>query len=159
MAEGRFRADLFYRLNAVELTLPPLRDRLEDVPLLAHAFIERCARTLERSVPTLSREAEERLVSWPWPGNVRELRNTLERACMLGRGDRIDASDLRLGSPSTLIPVAESQVRRIRDLKRDEIDRAFAETRGNKKEAAKRLGLSRRALYRRLDKFGIRSSR
>ena len=143
----------------MELTLPPLRDRLEDVPLLAQAFIERCARTLERSVPTLSRDAEERLINWPWPGNVRELRNTLERACMLGRGDRIDASDLRLGSPATLIPAAESQVRRIRDLERDEIDRALAETRGNKKEAAKRLGLSRRALYRRLDKFGIHSSR
>jgi DNA-binding NtrC family response regulator len=159
VAEGRFRADLFYRLNAVELTLPPLRDRLEDVPLLAQAFIERCARTLERSVPTLSRDAEERLINWPWPGNVRELRNTVERACMLGRGDRIDASDLRLGSPATLIPAGESQVRRIRDLERDEIDRALAETRGNKKEAAKRLGLSRRALYRRLDKFGIHSSR
>jgi len=159
VAEGRFRADLFYRLNAVELIVPPLRDRLEDVPLLAAAFIERCARSLERAVPSLSRDAEERLVTWPWPGNVRELRNTLERACMLGRGDRIEASDLRLGTQSALIPSADSQVRRIRDLERDEIDRALVETRGNKKEAAKRLGLSRRALYRRLDKFGLHSRR
>ncbi len=159
VAEGRFRADLFYRLNAVELIVPPLRDRLDDVPLLAAAFIERCARNLERAVPSLSRDAEERLATWPWPGNVRELRNILERACMLGRGDRIEASDLRLGSQSAVIPSTDSQVRRIRDLERDEIDRALVETRGNKKEAAKRLGLSRRALYRRLDKFGLHPRR
>jgi DNA-binding NtrC family response regulator len=159
VAEGRFRADLFYRLNAVELTIPPLRDRLEDVPLLAQSFIERCARNLGRPVPAMTRDAEERLLTWPWPGNVRELRNTLERACMLVRGEHINASDLRLGSVPALIPASESQVRRIRDLERDEIDRALAETRGNKKEAAKRLGLSRRALYRRLDKFGLHTSR
>ena len=129
------------------------------MPLLAHAFIERCARSLGRAVPSLSRDAEERLCTWTWPGNVRELRNTLERACMLGRGDSIETSDLRLGSQSAAIVSAESQVRRIRDLERDEIERALVETRGNKKEAAKRLGLSRRALYRRLDKFGLHSPR
>ena len=139
--------------------VPPLRDRLEDVPLLAAAFIERCARSLERAVAVVVARRGRTPCHVPWPGNVRELRNTLERACMLGRGDRIEASDLRLGTPSSLIPSADSQVRRIRDLERDEIDRALVETRGNKKEAAKRLGLSRRALYRRLDKFGLHSRR
>jgi DNA-binding NtrC family response regulator len=154
--EGRFRADLFYRLNAVELTVPPLRERLEDVPPLARAFIDRSARELGRQVRGLTRDAEARLMAWHWPGNVRELRNTLERACMLARAEVLEASDLRLGSQPAATPRSETQVRQIRDLEREEIDRALAETRGNKKEAAKRLGLSRRALYRRLDKFGLR---
>ncbi len=156
--EGRFRADLFYRLNAVDLPVPPLRERLEDVPLLARSFIERSARDFNRRVRGLTPAGEAVLLGWHWPGNVRELRNVLERACMLADSDALDASDLRLGSqPAMPLPdAAPPQVRRISDLEREEITRALTETGGNKKEAARRLGLSRRALYRRLDRFGFR---
>jgi DNA-binding NtrC family response regulator len=156
--EGRFRADLFYRLNAVDLPVPPLRERLEDVPLLARTFIERSAREFNRPVRGLTPAGEAVLLGWHWPGNVRELRNVLERACMLADSDALDASDLRLGpQPATPLPAAAPpQVRRISDLEREEIGRALTETGGNKKEAARRLGLSRRALYRRLDRFGFR---
>jgi DNA-binding NtrC family response regulator len=156
--DGRFRADLYYRLNAVDLPVPPLRERLEDVPLLAEAFIERSARDFNRRVRGLTRVGEALLLRWHWPGNVRELRNVLERACMLADADALDASDLRLG-PQSVAALSESappQIRRISDLEREEIARALAETGGNKKEAARRLGLSRRALYRRLDRFGLR---
>jgi two-component system response regulator HydG len=157
--EGRFRADLFYRLNAVDLPVPPLRERLEDVPLLAQAFIERSARDFGRRVRGLTPAGEALLLGWHWPGNVRELRNVLERACMLADSDALDAGDLRLGPQpvAAVVDTAPRQVRRISDLEREEIERALTETSGNKKEAARRLGLSRRALYRRLDRFGLRS--
>jgi DNA-binding NtrC family response regulator len=157
--EGRFRADLFYRLNAVDLPVPPLRERLEDVPLLARAFIERSARDFGRRVRGLTPAGAALLLGWHWPGNVRELRNVLERACMLAGSDAIDAGDLRLGpqAVAAVVDPAPRQVRRISDLEREEIERALTETSGNKKEAARRLGLSRRALYRRLDRFGLRS--
>ena len=154
---GRFRADLFYRLNAVELVVPPLRSRLEDLPLLTAAIVEECAREFNRDLHGLSPAAQTQLREWHWPGNVRELRNTLERACMLTHAGLIEPADLRIGT--RIVSASEgspANVRPIAELEREEIQRALVETSGNKKEAARRLGISRRALYRRLDKFSLR---
>jgi two-component system response regulator HydG len=153
--DGQFRSDLYYRLNIVELHVPPLRDRLDDLPLLAAHFLNDTARRLRPGapVPALTPEACAALESWHWPGNVRELRHALERAVMLTSGEHIGAADLRLplrvtgGLPRLARPIAE--------LESEEVRRALAETRGNKQEAARRLGISRRALYRRIEKFGL----
>jgi two-component system response regulator HydG len=156
VAAGRFRADLFYRLNAIELRVPPLRDRREDLVPLAEEIVLGCARQFGRRIRGLSSDALDQLAGWSWPGNVRELRNTLERACMLAQSDVITARDLRLGSRVPALVRAASDigaVRPIADLEREEIERALVETQGNKKEAARRLGISRRALYRRLEKL------
>jgi len=159
VAAGRFRADLYYRLNAVELRVPPLRDRQGDVLLIAGEIVTECARQFGRPIEGLAADAVAQLVAWSWPGNVRELRNTLERACMLAQGTLITPRDLRLGTrTAALAPASAGEaaaVRPIAEIEREEIQRALAETRGNKKEAARRLGISRRALYRRLDKFGV----
>jgi two-component system response regulator HydG len=157
---GRFRADLFYRLNAVELRVPPLRERREDVLPIAEEIVFECARQFGRDIVGIAPAAAEQLLAWSWPGNVRELRNMLERACMLAEGSLITPRDLRLGTraaaglaPATAPAVAA--VRPIAAIEREEIERALVETRGNKKEAARRLGISRRALYRRLEKFAL----
>ena len=154
---GRFRADLFYRLNVVELAVPALREREDDVAALARHFAAEFARQFGRGRLEIAAEAEARLREWTWPGNVRELKNAIERAAMLGQGDQIEVADLRMAPEPA--PVAEPRlhiVRRIADLERREIERALVETAGNKKEAARRLGISRRALYRRLEKFDLK---
>jgi len=154
---GRFRADLFYRLNVVELTVPPLRERAEDVAVLARHFAAEFARQFGRGRLQIAPQAEARLREWMWPGNVRELKNTIGRAAMLGQRDQIELADLRMASVPS--PVGEPSlhiVRRIADIERREIERALIETAGNKQEAARRLGISRRALYRRIEKFDLK---
>ncbi|HVB38979.1 MAG TPA: sigma-54 dependent transcriptional regulator [Vicinamibacterales bacterium] len=156
--EGRFRADLYYRLHVVGLQVPSLRERRDDIPLLARGFIEEYRKQFGKSLRGLTPEAEQMLLAYDWPGNVRELRNVLERASMLAEGEFVDRKDLVL--TSSLVAVEETTelsraVRPIQEIERAEIVRALDETSGNKKEAARRLGISRRALYRRLEKFGL----
>ena len=128
---GRFRADLFYRLNVVELSVPALRERQEDIGVLARHFAGEFARQFGRGRLEIAPEAEARLCERTWPGNVRELKNTIERAAMLGQRDQIEVEDL--GMTSVPPPVAEPRlhvVRRIADLERREIERALIETAG-----------------------------
>jgi DNA-binding NtrC family response regulator len=155
--EGRFRADLFYRLNVIELRIPALRERREDIPLLVRHFATGFARRFGRDMMAIDHEVLVRLAAQPWPGNVRELRNLIERTAMLGEGASSRPAQEPLAFPRST--GVSSHVRPIADLEREEILRALAETRGNKKEAARRLGLSRRALYRRLEKFGLDAPR
>jgi DNA-binding NtrC family response regulator len=157
---GRFRSDLFYRLNIVDIRVPSLRERPGDVWLLANTFVRQAATRFGRPVTGLSEEAAPVLAAWDWPGNVRELRNTIERAVMLAIGPLVTCADLRCGAArATDVPSPSRPglrvVRRIDDLEREAIAQALADTRGNKKEAARRLGISRRALYRRIEKFGL----
>jgi DNA-binding NtrC family response regulator len=153
---GRFRADLYYRLNVVELAVPALKDRDEDIRVLARHFAREFGRQFHRGALSLSPEAEALLGACSWPGNVRELKNVIERAAMLGHGSTIEAGDLRMAAPPAgVLEPPRSAVCRIAELERREIQRALVETNGNKKEAARRLGISRRALYRRLEKFDL----
>ncbi len=158
--DGRFRADLYYRLHVVNLQVPALRERRDDILLIARAFVEDFSKDFGKTITGFTPEAEQLLQSHDWPGNVRELRNVLGRACMLVDGDWIDGPDVVLGrplatrGPSNIMP-GTGPVRPIQEVERDEILRALDETNGNKKEAARRLGISRRALYRRLEKFRV----
>ncbi len=158
--EGRFRADLYYRLHVVNLPVPPLRERRDDILLIARAFAEDFSKDFGRVIAGFTPDAEQQLQSHDWPGNVRELRNVLGRACMLVDGEWIDRADIVLGRPLATrgpspMPGGTGPVRPIQEVERDEILRALDETNGNKKEAARRLGISRRALYRRLEKFRV----
>jgi DNA-binding NtrC family response regulator len=167
VAAGRFRSDLFYRLNIVEVKLPPLRDRREDIPYLTAAFVSETAERLQKRLVGLTPGAERLLGAAAWEGNVRELRNVVERACMLADGDFITEKELALSLPPAAYPavrVVHPFVERpeaqpgddlLVTVEREHIQRALVRTRGNKKAAARMLGLSRRALYRRLERLNL----
>jgi DNA-binding NtrC family response regulator len=161
VAAGRFRRDLLYRLNVVQIGAPPLRDRRDDVPYLTAAFIAGCRERFQTAVSGVTPAAEAVLREYEWPGNVRELRNVLERACLLADGqlltDRDVARALPAGSSRSAGASAPAHAGRtarkaLKQVQFDEIERALRETAGNKSAVARRLGVSRRALYRRLDK-------
>jgi DNA-binding NtrC family response regulator len=163
---GGFRQDLYYRLNIVEIPLPPLRERREDIPYLSAAFVKEFATRFRKPLIGMSAGAERLLQKAPWPGNIRELRNTLERACMLGEGRILTERDVlsALGSaasaPETADRAAGPVTPRAEDagplLDRHVVQQALQQVGGNKSAAARRLGVSRRALYRRLESFGLR---
>jgi len=156
VTEGQFREDLFYRLNVVTIFVPPLRDRKEDIPLLAQHFLQQAAKGGERK--RLSREAMEILKQYSWPGNVRELQNVMERAIILSDGPEISAKDLpqnllpTLGSPPRLEP---GRFPGLRDLEREHIARVLRETKGHRLAAARILGISERSLYRKIKEFAL----
>ncbi|NOZ93313.1 MAG: sigma-54-dependent Fis family transcriptional regulator [Acidobacteria bacterium] len=151
VSAGRFREDLLYRLNVVEIRLPPLRQRPEDIPVLAHLFLERFARRHHRQHLGFSPEALEQLATYSWPGNVRELEHVVERAVILAPNDRIRPSDFWLPAE----PAGKTEGVGLHATERQLIARALARTRGNIAEAARQLGLSRQALYRRMQKHGL----
>jgi two-component system response regulator AtoC len=144
LAEGRFREDLYYRLNVIRVELPPLRERREDIPRLAGVFVERISRELGRKIKGIEGEALERLASYPFPGNVRELENRIERACILCQGDYVTLRDL--GEPFTKA-APRPKKGSIKDAERDLIERAIAKHGGNMTKAAEELGISRRTLF------------
>jgi len=170
--EGNFRQDLFYRINVIELAVPPLRERPDDIPLLANHILGRIAREYECDPAALTPDAIERLKAYDFPGNVRELENILERAFTLCDEDRISADDLHLGnsvqpagSASSLanpgsdapsVPEGEIDLEGfLETIERQAIEKALEATRWNKTAAAKRLGISFRALRYRLKKLGM----
>ena len=162
---GRFRQDLYYRLNIVEIALPPLRDRPEDIPYLSAAFVKEFATRFKKSLMGISPGAERVLQNSPWPGNVRELRNTLERACMLSETHLLTERELQsaMGAARAVVPTSRPQpVPQAAprppspELNRDTVQGALQRAGGNKSAAARALGVSRRAFYRRLDSLGIR---
>ncbi|MEP3589921.1 MAG: sigma-54 dependent transcriptional regulator [Marinobacter sp.] len=170
---GDFRQDLFYRINVIELAVPALRERRDDIPLLAEHILERIAGEYECDPATLTTAAIDRLKSYDFPGNVRELENILERAFTLCDEDRIDAEDLHLGGGvaggsaargpsndgeglSALVPEGEIDLEDyLETIERQAIEKALEATRWNKTAAAKRLGISFRAMRYRLKKLGM----
>jgi len=155
--EGKFRQDLFYRLNVVNVHLPPLRERPEDLPLLIQHFIEHS--TQSSRARRLSAEALHILLNYPWPGNVRELENTLERALVLCRGEEITPVDLPahlIGSKPQVTSLQDALLRQcpLADIEREYILLALEFTEGKKKEAADLLGIDRKTLYRKLEEYG-----
>jgi len=157
----RFREDLYYRLNVAEIRLPPLRDRRDDICLLVASFVNEFAARFQKPLVGLTPGAERLLQNVSWPGNVRELRNTLERACMLSDGRMLTEHDIvsalgtiarpNAGAPNAVV----GSVREARVLTRHDIEEVLREVAGNRSAAARRLGLSRRAFYRRLESFGL----
>jgi DNA-binding NtrC family response regulator len=166
VAAGRFRSDLYYRLNVVEVKLPPLRERREDIPYLTAACVRDTADRLQKPVLGVTPGAERMLAAAAWEGNVRELRNVIERACILADGEFITERELALSMPAAgsavtgtgavaPSPASPTEPDLLVNVERDHIQRALARSGGNKKAAAKMLGLSRRALYRRLERLDL----
>jgi DNA-binding NtrC family response regulator len=178
VAAERFREDLFYRLNVVHIALPPLRERLDDLPLLVERFIEKFNARLGKSVRGLSEGAFARLTTYDWPGNIRELENVIERAVLFSEGDEVTADELpnalrgsaephrrepeppaEAPSPARLPvgPLKEIIRRHTHSLERDLIGRALEETGGNVTRAARRLEISRKSLQNKMKDFGLRA--
>jgi DNA-binding NtrC family response regulator len=155
VAAGRFREDLLFRLNTIEIHLPPLRERREDLPLLAAYFLQRHAARYRKTLARFHPDAMQALLAYGWPGNVRELDHTIERAVLLAEGDTVRPADLSLraagdgASPASLEQLSLEEVEGIL------IRKALARFDGNVSAAAKALGLSRSALYRRLERHGL----
>jgi two-component system response regulator AtoC len=162
VAEGRFREDLFYRLNVLRIHVPPLRDRRKDIPLLVDHFLAHFASSLGKPVAGISDDALDRLVAFHWPGNVRELENVLERAVILARSERIVVDDLPGNVVSPELSPGESapgdlSLRRARKaLEADLIRRALQATDGNRTHAARLLEISHRSLLYKIKEYGLR---
>jgi DNA-binding NtrC family response regulator len=163
---GTFREDLFFRLRVVELWLPPLRERLPDIPLLAQAFLREFASENGKTVSHINSEALDLMLRYSWPGNVRELRSAVEHAVVFCRGDKITARDLpaSVRNPSAGVTEEESspQTAVLKDLsmkgaEKELIIRALKETDGNRTLAAKRLGMSRRTLHRKIKDYQLKN--
>ena len=152
-ASGQFREDLLFRLNTVEIHLPALRERREDIPALAAHFLARYSARYRRQVQGFDSAAVQTLMQYPWPGNVRELDHTIERAVLMCRTDEIQPADLALSSQRT-------QTQGLEDLSLEAVEamlvrKALQRYQGNVSQAAEALGLSRGALYRRMEKYGL----
>ena len=157
VAQGRFRQDLLFRLNTVEIRLPPLRDRLEDIPVLAEHFLKIHRERYRRPSLGFTPEAFDALRHHLWPGNVRELDHVIERAVLMSTGNVVTAFDLALeGTPDARLS-ARLEEMSLEDAERLLIKKALARFEGNANRAAEALGLSRSAIYRRLQKYGLGS--
>ncbi len=159
--EKRFREDLYYRLNVITIDVPPLRERREDIPLLAEHFLGRFAEDFRKGPLRLAPEAVRKLQAYDWPGNVRELRNVIERAVLLGSGPAVTEDDLVLGrsSPASeggrrLLPLPSKGIR-FEDLERDLVIQALERTGGNQTRAGELLGMTRDQIHYRMEKFGL----
>ena len=147
-----FREDLLYRLNTVELVLPALRERMDDIPLLTQHFLNSYTQKYRKSTIELTDKALEHLSGYAWPGNVRELQHAVERAVIMAEGDQLDADDFLL-NPKAVTPVHSLN---LDEMEKVAIERAIQKNQGNISKAAKELGLGRTTIYRKLDKYGIK---
>jgi DNA-binding NtrC family response regulator len=154
-----FRPDLLFRLNTVEITIPPLRERKDDILPIARHFAGVYARKYAKAARVFSTAAEEALLAYNWPGNVRALRHAVERAVILTRGERIEPPDLQLdypgASPPPPPPTAIPTILNLDDMEKATIERALRKHGFNISRAAAELGLTRASLYRRMEKHGI----
>lgn len=154
--EGTFRQDLLYRINTVEIYLPPLRERNEDIPLLAEHFLKRFAQKYRKEVRHLSAEALKTLVAYAWPGNIRELEHAIERAVIMADKSTLGSDDfafLQKTAPTASLP--GDLPLNLEELERQAIEKALKKHQGNVSRAAKELGITRAALYRRMEKYGL----
>ena len=163
LEEGTFREDLYYRLNVVPISIPPLRQRKGDIPYLADFFLERFAREAGKNLAGITPAAMKVLADFHWPGNVRELENIIERAVVMANGERVDVGDIQLdtaparstaaedGTAAPFLPAGMTLEQHEDELIREALRRAG----GNKSQAARLLGVSRNALRYRLSKIGM----
>ena len=155
---GRFREDLYYRLNVVGLAIPALRERAEDIPLLAQHFLEAFALKNRKEVKGFTPQAMDRLIRYAWPGNVRELMNAVERAVVMTRGDFLTEEDVSL-IPTAAMPEPEQPpaagARPLEEVEKATILTTLKAADGNKSEAARRLGITRRTLHKKLKAYGV----
>jgi DNA-binding NtrC family response regulator len=158
MKQKRFRSDLYFRISTLQLVVPPLRDRIEDIPLLAEGMLSQFAARRGRGGMTLTEDAHTALRDYPWPGNLRELRNVIERAVLLSGTSALTRKDLRF---DTQVGGDEAEVSdlTLKELERRHIERVLRDEQGNVERAAGRLGVPKSSLYEKLKRYGIRMSR
>ena len=160
VAAGRFREDLFYRLNVIGLEVPPLRARREDIPLLASTFLERHAAANRKTIKGFTPQAMDAMLRYGWPGNVRELENAVERAVILSGGEYVAERALPLAVQNAPVPDADGEElalgsMSLEDVERQAIEATLRATEDNKSEAARRLGITRATLHSKLKKYGL----
>lgn len=161
-AKGRFREDLYYRLNVVTLHVPPLRERQEDIPMLAQHFLNHFAEKNRKIIKGFTPQAMDRMIKYNWPGNVRELMNAVERGVVMSRSDYLDEAGLALLFPAcepspqdAASKTAHAEGLPLEEVERNTILATLDLVRGNKSEAARRLGITRRTLHLKLKKYGL----
>lgn len=152
--DGNFRQDLLYRINTIEIHIPPLRERGNDIILLADHFLDRYTRKYKKKIHGLTREAKNKLLKYAWPGNVRELQHTIERAVILGDGSMLKPENFLFHTTSKQ-KKEEEVVLNLEQLERQAIEKALRISNGNISRAAEYLGITRFALYRKLEKLGL----
>jgi formate hydrogenlyase transcriptional activator len=159
VADGRFRSDLYYRLNVFPVVLPPLRERREDIPMLARHFTQRFARRMGRRIQSIPSSVVNALARYPWPGNIREMQNVIERAVILSRGPELEIPVSEFKQQTKAVPVAlPSSFSTLEEAEREHILRVLGETNwiiGGSAGAASRLGMKRTTLQSKMRKLGI----
>ena len=155
--ENRFRQDLLYRINTIEIEIPPLRDRIEDIPLLAHHFLKHYSSRYGKNITKISEGAMTRMTKHPWPGNIRELQHSLERAIILSNSSVLQPEDFNFAVST---PRESDQQINLDQFNLDEVEKllirkVLKKYNGNITQAAAELGLTRSSLYRRLEKHGL----
>jgi two-component system, NtrC family, response regulator AtoC len=156
VAQGSFREDLFYRLNVIPVTIPPLRERREDIPLLANEFLERLSIELKKTIEGISAEAMAALLSHDWRGNVRELRNVLERGAVVASGPVIGLSDLGMATHGGGTAAAAPELASLEDVERRHVAAVLGHTGGNVSQSARILGIDRVTLYNKMRRWNLR---
>jgi DNA-binding NtrC family response regulator len=164
VAEGRFRQDLYYRVNVINIELPPLRERISDIPLLAERFLTEVCQESGKPLRSLSEEALAALQAYAWPGNVRELQNVIERAVLLGRGERIGIEDLPrsvvAAAPRALEPVGQRGLKQaLQSPERQLILEVLEANSWNRQATAEQLGINRTTLYKKMKRLGLEEPR
>ncbi len=155
VANKEFRQDLLYRVNTVEINLPPLQERIEDIPILINHFLDQYSKKYNRDIKSISRNAMNKLAAYSWPGNVRELQHAIERAVIMSDESEYKSEDFFLSSGTTFEENLSFDNLKLDDVEKEIIQRAIKKHGGNITRAAQELGLTRTSLYRRLDKYDI----
>jgi two-component system response regulator HydG len=155
--EGKFREDLYYRLAVVEISLPALTDRREDLPLLQRYFVEKFAAEYKKPIAGLTRRAQSRMATYPWPGNIRELESVIGNACMMADGKFLDINDLpdRIRSQSSDQSPTNVTLFSLEELQRRHLMRVLERVGGNKARAAEILGIGRATIYQLLSRMKL----
>jgi DNA-binding NtrC family response regulator len=163
--KGSFRDELYFRLNVIHIQLPPLRERGDDIQLLADFFLEKFKRSLNRNIKGFDSKALKAILAYPWPGNIRELKNVIERAVLMAQEDVLEEDDLlletRLAEVSSMVRgvAPQNSVSKLKDLEKNTIIEALEKTHWIQQEAANLLGVSKRVMHYKIKKFGIKHPR
>jgi len=155
ITSGKLREDLFYRISAISIALPPLRERHEDIVPLAKSFLTRFASQANRVINGFTPPAAELLRKYEWPGNVRQLQNEVQRAVLMCEEKMVDVQDLSISAPRVETPEDDANLTLMEAMERNTIVQMLKETGGNKLETAKRLGIGRQTLYNKIKAYGI----
>ena len=155
VSEGKFRQDLLYRIKTVEIEIPPLKDRRDDIPILAEYFLNIYRKKYSKPNLRLNQPAEKKLYEYEWPGNVRELQHSMERAVILSEGDTLQPSDFALGSPDSKTTDLHFDSMNLDEIEKIAVRKALEKHQGNISKAAQELGLTRASLYRRVEKYNL----